>query len=368
MTKSIYKNELRKREFFDQLEGAEGFEESSLNKFAEAIGQWQVFSENEDFANFNKTKAKEFVEWLKKRASKTLSGQISPTTQYHYLRHLRRFLKWLSEQPNYRKIPKNDIDFLRLSKKENRIATSGTKRPIPTLEEIKKIIESIEIKNEIDKRDRAIICLAVITGIRVSALISLKMKSLDKRKKIIYQNPADGVKTKGAKDIQTPFFSIGWDKPEPYFIEWYEYLEAKGFQAEDPIFPSTLNEFRIEGNIYNKELVSKKFWSGEGGIIKILKKRCENANVPYFNPHSFRHSVVNIFRKRSITEEQKKAFSLCFGHANIGTTFGSYGYGHMSNENAVEIMQKLNDQDSSENKGSISAEEKAVLERIIKRS
>ena len=56
------------------------------------------------------------------------------------------------------------------------------------------------------------------------------------------------------------------------------------------------------------------------------------------------------------------------GHANIGTTFGSYGYGSMSNESAVEIVQKLNDQDNSENKGAISEAEKAVLEGIIKRS
>ena len=56
------------------------------------------------------------------------------------------------------------------------------------------------------------------------------------------------------------------------------------------------------------------------------------------------------------------------GHANVGTTFGSYGYGSMSNESAVEIVQKLNDQDNSENKGAISEAEKAVLEGIIKRS
>lgn len=367
MTKNIYQNELRKRDYFAYLKGANGFEESSINKFAEAIGQWQIFSKNEDFANFNKTKAVEFVAWLKTRGSKTPSGQISLTTQYHYLRHIKGFLKWLSEQPNYRKIPNSDINFLRLSKKENQIATSGTKRPIPTLEEIKKIIESIEIKNEIDKRDRAMICLALITGIRVSALVSLKMKSFDKRKKIIYQNPADGIKTKNSKSIQTPFFPVGWDKPKTYFIEWYEYLESKGFQPEDPIFPSTLNEFSIEGNTYSKEFISKKFWSGEGGVIKILKMRCENADLPYFNPHSFRHSVVSIFSKRSMTEEQKKAFSLCFGHANVGTTFGSYGYGHISNETAVQIMQRLNDIDSPERGGGISEEERAVLERIIKR-
>ena len=57
MTKNIYQNELRKREFFEHLKGAEGFVEPSINIFAEAIDQWQVFTENEDFVNFNRAKA-----------------------------------------------------------------------------------------------------------------------------------------------------------------------------------------------------------------------------------------------------------------------------------------------------------------------
>src|ERR1035437_3135729 len=141
MTKNIYQNELRKREFFEYLKGADGFAESSVNVSAEAIAQWQAFSENEDFVNFNKTKAIGFVGWLKTRGSKTQSGQISLSTQYGYLRRVKRFFEWLSDQPNYRnKIPKSDMGFLRLSKKDALIAISGTIKKMPSLEEVKKII------------------------------------------------------------------------------------------------------------------------------------------------------------------------------------------------------------------------------------
>jgi integrase/recombinase XerD len=364
MTKVIYQNELRKREFFQYLKGAEGFDETSINMFAEAIDQWQVFTKNEDFINFNKTKAGEFVSWLKTRGSKTPSGQVSLATQHNYFRRIKRFFRWLSDQPKYRKILKSDIDFMRLSKKENRIATSGTKKRIPTLEEFKKIIESIEIKNEIDKRDRAMICLTLITGMRVSALVSLRMKSFDKASEIFGQNPADGVKTKASKRITTTFFSIGWNNAEQYFKEWYEYLEAKGFQPDDPIFPATLNLLGSGDNSYSRDSVSKGFWSGTGGARKIFEKRCKNAGLHYFNPHSLRHSIVSILSKMKLTEEEKKAISLNLGHSDIGTTFGSYGYGSMSDEKAIDVVKSLKEQDNGKNNGGISDEDKALLRRL----
>lgn len=369
MTKNILQNEQRKREFFEYLRGAEGFAESSVHTFAEAITQWQLFSENEDFGNFNKTRALAFRDWLKNRPSNTETGQVSLATQYNYLRRVKRFFKWLSEQPNYRnRILKNDVEFLKLSKKEARVATAGTTRQMPTLDEAKEIIGSIIVRNEIDKRDRAMISFALITGIRIFALVSLKMKSFDREKKLIDQNPGDGVKTKNSKRILTTFFPIGWDTPERYFLEWYDYLKSKGFRADDPIFPATMNGFSDENNEYSKELVSNEFWSGTDGARKIFKKRCENADLPYFNPHSFRHLIVNIMSKTRLTEEEKKAISLNLGHSNIGTTFGAYGYGNMSNEDAVGIVQKLIAfQGDGANTIPISDEERAVLERVLKR-
>lgn len=366
MTKNILQNEQRKREFFDHLRGADGFAESSVHDFAEAVVQWQTFTENEDFATFDKVKALAFRVWLKERPSPTETGQVSLSTQYNYLRRVKRFFSWLSGQPNYRnRILKNDVEFLRLSKIDARIATAGTTKKMPTFEEIKEIIESIQIKNEIDMRDRAMICLALTTGIRISALTSLKMKSFDAEKRLIDQNPGDGVKTKNRKRILTTFYPIGWDAPEKYFMEWYEHLRKKDFQEHDPIFPATLNSFSTD-NSYSKEFVGKEFWSGTNGARKIFEKRCKNADMPYFNPHSFRHLVSRIMSQTRLTEEEKKAISLNLGHSNVGTTFGSYGYGSMNEEEAVKIVQRLKAQDN-QNKLIITDEEKAVLENLLKK-
>lgn len=368
MTKILYQNEQRKREFLEHLKGAEGFAESSVNTFAEAIDQWQIFTESDDFVNFNKSKALAFRDWLKARKSNTESGTISLVTQYNYLRRVKRFFTWLVGQPVYKnKLLKNDVEFLRLSKGDARIARQGTTKQMPTFEEAKAIIESIEIRNEIDMRDRALISFTIITGIRIAAIATLRIKSFDLENKLIDQNPADGVKTKNSKRILTTFFPIGWEEPEKYFLEWFGFLKSKGFKSDDPIFPATLNNFNAEKSEYSKELVGNEFWSGTGGARKIFEKRCKNADLPYFHPHSFRHLVVNILSKTRLTEEEKRAISLNLGHANVGTTFGSYGYGSMTEEDAVKIVQKLKTTNKGENSLVLSDEERAVFERVINR-
>ena len=369
MTKTFYQNEQRKREFLEYLKGAEGFADNSINAFAEAIDQWQFFTDSEDFVKFNKSKAINFRDWLKSRDAKTESGTISPTTQYNYLRRIKRFFKWLSEQPSYKnKILKSDVEFLRLSKKDARIARQGTTKRMPTFKEAKTIIKSIEIKNEIDMRDRALICFALITGMRISAITTLKIKNFNIENKLIDQNPGDGVKTKNSKRILTTFFPINWDEPEQYFMKWFEYLVSKGFMPDDPIFPATMNNFILKDSQYSKDSIGNAFWSGSGSARKIFEKRCKMANLPYFHPHSFRHLIVNILSKARLTEEEKKAISLNLGHSNVGTTFGSYGYGGMDEEEAVKIVKKLDNYNNDNKHDSIlSKTEKKVFERLMKK-
>ncbi len=369
MTPTTYENEAIKREFFEQLKGGKGFSKSSIRSHAEAINQWQIFTENEDFSAYDKSKAVAFTEWLSTRPAKTKSGKISLVTQDNYLRRIKKFFIWLADQPGYKsKILKSDADYLRLSKADTQIARSGTTKKMPTFDDARKIIESIQGKSEIDMRDRALISFALITGARISAIVSLKIKSFDKALKQIDQNPGDGVKTKNSKKILTTFFPIGWDEPEKYFLEWYEYLESKSFKPNDPIFPATSSAFIDGKSSYAKEMVGQNAWVGTGAARKIFEKRCKNVSLPYFHPHSFRHLIVSILSKKRLTEEEKRAISMNLGHANVGTTFGSYGYGSMNSETAVKIVQKLKDlQEGTGDTLNLSEQEKAVFEKFLKR-
>ena len=360
-----YRNEQAKRGFFEHLRGAKGFSEDSVNDYADAIGQWQIFSGGEDFATFDKSKAVAYCDWLTRRATKTPDGKLKPATRYHYLRRIKEFFMWLAAQPEYsQKLVKADADFLRISKKDMQIVLSGTTREMPTLEEVQKVIGSIEPTNEVAMRDRALICFALITGCRITATISLKMKSFDKTTHRIFQNPADGVRTKNSKTIITTFFPIGWDEPRRYFLEWYEHLESKGFAPDEPIFPATSSEISTK-KAYSKDSISRSFWSASGSARKIFEKRCENAGVKYYHPHSYRHLVVSLMSKMRLTEEEKRAISLTLGHENIGTTFGAYGYGSMGVERAVDIVRELRDFKNSDGTIEIPDEARAYLKRLL---
>lgn len=375
MSKILQKNEMAKRRFFSYLKDAEGFSKDSIYAFEKAIFNWEDFTEKDDFENFTKKKIVGFKEWLKNRKKGKTEEKISLSYCYDVLRRLKTFFEWLSKQTGYKaSINSSFISYLRLSKNETREAVQTRKRDIPSVEEVKKVIESIGDKNEIDKRDRALISLFYLSGMRISALMSLPIKSFDKNKLIIDQDPAFGVKTKFHKRITTALIPLSYKEPMDYFISWYNFLiEEKSYKPNDPIFPATKKEQGNENiNYYSTCEVEPVFWKSNTAIRKIFEKRFIRAGVPYYKPHSLRHLIVKEFAKTKLTEEEKKAISQNLGHADVGTTFGSYGYGHIEEDRQVEIMKNIKFS-SNENKnfmenmlGNLSKKEqiKALTEMI----
>ena len=45
--------------------------------------------------------------------------------------------------------------------------------------------------------------------------------------------------------------------------------------------------------------------------------------------------------KLALTEQEKKAFSQSLGHKDVGTTFGSYGYGGFKPDQQTEIIRNI---------------------------
>jgi integrase len=344
MSKILQKNEMAKRRFFDYLKLSKGFSKDSIYAFEKAILNWEDFTKNEDFANFTKNKIIGFNEWLKSRKKGKTEEKISLSYCYDVLRRLKTFFEWLSKQAGYKtSINSSFINYLRLSQNETREAVQTRKRDIPSVEEVKKTIENIGDKNDVDKRDRALISLAYLSGIRISALMSLPIKSFDKKNLLIDQDPAFGVQTKFRKRIATALIPLSYKEPLDYFIGWCDYLiKEKGFNPNDPIFPATKKEQGDENvNYYNTGEVEPVFWKSGSTIRKIFEKRFIQAGIPYYHPHTLRHLIVKEFAKAKLTEEEKKAISQNLGHANVGTTFGSYGYGHIEEDRQIEIIKGI---------------------------
>jgi integrase len=60
-------------------------------------------------------------------------------------------------------------------------------------------------------------------------------------------------------------------------------------------------------------------------VRAIFRQAFEGAGLPYFPPHSFRHTLGHLMQKTCRTPEQIKAWSQNLRHENIATTLTSYG-------------------------------------------
>ncbi|MBY0110244.1 MAG: hypothetical protein K2X90_03985 [Candidatus Babeliaceae bacterium] len=95
----------------------------------------------------------------------------------------------------------------------------------PTLEQIEHVVKSMPANTDIQKRNRALIAFMVLSGARVQAIASFKLKHILLEEQRIEQRP-DEVKTKNSKMIITYFFPVD-DFLKKIFIDWVNFLKKK---------------------------------------------------------------------------------------------------------------------------------------------
>lgn len=312
-------NQKVKREYLIWRREAKGDSESTVDKRERAINRYEDFSKHADFKSYNKVKAREFKEYLREGA------KISDNTLRTILLHVRDFFSWLCMRPGYRRIIPSDIDYLKVSKKESRIAAQGPLKEFPDIQYVLKLTSSIVIENEIDLRDRAMISFLFLTGMRDQALITLPLGCVDEDRLRVYQLPSRGVMTKFSKNIVSKIFPFD-EKLVQYICEWIEKLRTKGFEDSGPFFPKSLKSKGKDSLAYVKPSeVVPEFWSSTNGLRRIFKERAEKASMKYFNPHAFRHAAVNYAFKHSKNNLELKAISQSIGHEFVMTTISNYG-------------------------------------------
>jgi hypothetical protein len=60
-----------------------------------------------------------------------------------------------------------------VSEKDARIATARREKPFPTLEQVKHVISTMPDGSELERRNRALVAFALLTGARDSAIASM---------------------------------------------------------------------------------------------------------------------------------------------------------------------------------------------------
>jgi len=338
MKKHNPNNERIKRKYFAFLKEAKRHSEPTVDAAAKALNRFEVYTKYRDFKKFHFEQAIAFKRHLAEQKGQQSGKKLSKATLHATLNQLKRFFKWLAREPGYKsRIQYSDAEYFNLSDKDTRIATAKRHQKAPTLEQIKHVISTMPSGSEIEKRNRALVAFTLLTGARDSAIASMKLKHVDCIVGCVYQDARE-VQTKFSKTFDTFFFPVG-EEIIRIVAEWVAYQrDEKLWGNDDPLFPST----RIEvgpSRQFEATGLAKKCWSTATPIRQIFKDAFAGAGLPYFNPHSFRNTLVKLGQEVCRTPEQFKAWSQNLGHEKVLTTFLSYG--EVAYQRQGEIIRDL---------------------------
>lgn len=175
---------------------------------------------------------------------------------------------------------------------------------------------------DVQRRDKALFAFFMLTGARVGAVASLRLKHIDLFHGKVFQDARD-VNTKGAKTFDTTFFPV-----DPAYLAcfsaWVENLRAiRLFGPEDALFPKPQMGLAENGGFAVLGLSREPYANG-GKLNGIIRASFAAVQMPEYTPHSFRKTLAMLGNEKCQDMEQLKAWSLNLGHDSLTTTVSSY--------------------------------------------
>jgi integrase len=333
-------NERIKRAYFIYLKEARRLGEHSIDTAAAALARFEEYTKHRDFKKFHIQQAIGFKTQLSELVSPRTGQRLSRATVFSTLSALRAFFQWLSTQPGYRShLTSADADYFALSDKDARIAKAIAERPVPTIDQIRQVLETMPSSTDIEQRNRAVVAFTLLTGARDGAVASLKRKHVDIVEGKVMQDARE-VRTKFSKSFTTWFFPVGEDVRQ-IVVEWVRYLDTlQLFGPSDPLFPATVI-VQDQYHLFQTGGLSRRHWSNATPIRTIFKEAFGNAGLAYANPHSFRKTLAQLGERLCRTPEEFKAWSQNLGHEQVLTTFSSYG--QVGPHRQAELIRHLAD-------------------------
>lgn len=328
------KNERLKRRFVDYRKFARQLSGKSLDRELAALERFDVWNGRKDFGKFHIEWAMGFRTHLE-TAKGTTGKPLGKSTARAILATLREFTLWLSQQDGFvSRIRASDADYFNLSRRDEAEARAAPLRPAPSVKQAQRALELMPATSPREMRDKAVFALLCLTGIRVGALISLRLKHVDLEEKSVTQNPRE-VATKFGKRIDT-FFGKGFPEAEAALRAWITYLDGEAlYGPDDPLFPSTAIAPRSNVGFIAKGF-ERRPWKSTEPVRKIVNAAFTAANLDTFGPHAFRHMLARHAAKTCTSVAEIVATSQNLGHTDVLTTLRSYG--QISRERQRELI------------------------------
>jgi site-specific recombinase XerD len=120
------KNEILKTRFLKMLGQAKGRDPKTVQAHANAIHEFEIFTNFKEFRKFEINDAIGFKEYLSNKINKRTGESISKSYLQHYTSHTKAFFEWIINQNGYRYIKFDDVQYFNISRNDrNRALATG---------------------------------------------------------------------------------------------------------------------------------------------------------------------------------------------------------------------------------------------------
>ena len=292
-------NEAIKYQYLEHIEHTQdGKDPKTIKQFASAICEFELANGFQDFRKYNLDWAITFKDHLNDKRNKQTGQHISKSYLLHYVSHVRNFLLWIQANvKDYAKIKKTDIDYMHVRKNEKSQARATNLPESHSIKDILATIRKMPEETDIERRNKAMVSLLVLTCPRISSLQEARIERIkyleDYESWVFLQDPRLQV-VKGSQNI-TSFFIGQVDDIIANVTNWKAHLEAKGRKGKDYLFPKIMPSFNKSGAPVME--VGRDYIQSQTIIRGIVKQAFEANGLKYIKPHNFRHSLSRHVRK-----------------------------------------------------------------------
>lgn len=298
------------------LENHQNLDVRTVDEHLRALARMSAYFEHKDFEKITIDDACSFKEELRSLCSDEGRAILSLSTVLHTLDRCRVFIEWLQRQTDT--VRRTDLaGYFSLSRRERAIEASAAKGTSLTFDQALCIFSAMPNSNPIELRNRAIVAMFIVTGIRIAALITLRGKHVNIRTRWINQDPRE-VNTKLSRHIRTYLLDLGSGLLEA-LDEWVTWRSSNGFGQDAAFFlPDRYIQPNALGLGYKEDYVEMaQCWKSEDPVQRIIREAASVVGTlnDTISSHDFRKVLHPFLAKRGeMTIKDEVALQLNFGH------------------------------------------------------
>ncbi len=279
------------RSFLNYLLVDKGLSNNTVKAYEADISSFFQWLDNEDlkYKNLQEHHMNQYISFLfqRKMRSSSVNRKISSIKSFYIFLVKRNFLK---------NSPLNDLV---TPKQEKYLPESMSEA------EVDKLLNSPDVANKIENRDKAMIEMLYATGMRISELVNLKMTDVDMKRCVVK------VFGKGSKERLVPFGETALDSLRSY-------LNEREQSSSKEIFLSNRG----------KKMTRVAFW--QRVKVYLIRENLKNS----ISPHTLRHAFATHLLNRGA---DLRSVQLLLGHSDLSTT---QIYTHIAKQRLSDVLKK----------------------------